>query len=118
MPTSQTADQPAADIDDIRDWWAECMTDPDDESADDGEGDNNGRAARFEGEHLLHLDAGEWDVIDGLLANSVPLRGIGSRCAHTPHPLPAWVVADGRLPGIWCRPSPVLGGTFILFPGE
>lgn len=96
--------------------------DPDDETqeidvdpvrgpADDYDDDRR----RFEGEQLLHLTESEHDVVDDLLAARVPLTGIGSRCAWTPHPLPAWAVADG-LAGVRCRPSPVIGGTFVIFP--
>lgn len=75
-------------------------------------GDDDRR--RFEGEHLLHLDSAEWDLIDDLHEWRVPLRGVGSRCVHTPHRIP-----DGLVGGCEIRPAvPAMGGTFIIFPGE
>lgn len=83
---------------------------------DDGEQDawdDDRRRSGFEGEHLLHLTGAEWELIDDLTEWRVPLTGIGSRCAHTPHRLP-----DGLVVGVCLRPSPVMGGTFLIFPGE
>lgn len=81
----------------------------------DYDGDRRRASVDPDGLHLLHLTADEHAVIDHLIAARVPVRGVGSRCAHTPMRLSPWVTAG--LP-VDARPSPVLGGTFLIFPGE
>ena len=73
-------------------------------------GDDDRR--RADGLHLLHLTQAEHDIIDDLLIARVPIRGVGSRCAWTPFRLPTLESTD-----MCRRPSPVLGGTFVIFPG-
>lgn len=77
----------------------------------DPDGDDDRR--RADRLHLLHLTQAEWDLIDDLTEWRVPLTGIGSRCVHTPHRIP-----DGLVGGVHVRPSPVIGGTFLIFPGN
>ena len=85
----------------------------------DGDYDDDRRRAAADPDNLrvLHLTAAEHDVIDHLIAARVPVRGIGSRCAHTPVALfsALWGKIDGA---VALRRSPVLGGTFLIFPGE
>jgi len=88
----------------------------------------------FPGRHLLHLSLDEWDAIERLRGRGVPLHGIGSRCAYTPlavsdrltsdggtHSLrhhlveAAWVCDDTEDAAYDFRPSPVMGGTFLIF---
>lgn len=77
-------------------------------------GDDDRR--RADGLHLLHLTTREWEVIEEMERNRVPLEGVGSRCAWTPRRMPAWEVIGGV--DVICRYSLVLGGTFIIFPGK
>ncbi len=66
----------------------------------------------FPGRHLLHLTETQWSFLDGLRLNApdIELRGVGSVCVHTP------AVVGGDLSGdIAARPSPIMGGTFLLF---
>ena len=74
-------------------------------------GDYDDDRRRFEGEHLLYLDAAEWDVIDRFVRCGETVRGIGSRCAWT-----AMVLPECDYLGVYRRPSPVMGGVFLIFP--
>jgi hypothetical protein len=120
---------PTTTWDDLHTWpdmYAE-LAGPDDDDADDPDNtpvvpvlpwDDDRR--RFEGEHLLHLNSAEWELIDSTARHGYAMRGIGSRCAHVAGDIRTvrWGVAGpkGEVP-VFFRPSPAIGGTFIIFPG-